>query len=219
MGICRGEGIHLREWFARRSVNRALGWAAVVLVAACGAPEQQLSPSGFIGAEVVTPVAVPEVTFTDQDGNPYPLRERIAGRVALIFFGYTHCPDICPVHLANLAAVLDKLSDEVRRDVSVIFITTDPARDSLPRLRSWVRQFDRSFVGLTGSDSLITATELALQVAPSVVDSSRDGAYEVGHAAQVIAVTRDGMARVQYPFGTRQRDWAHDIPRLVAFGD
>ena len=67
--------------------------------------------------------------------------------------------------------------------------------------------------------SLLRATEIALGVLPAVRDSSRGADYEVGHAAQVIAVTRDGLARVQYPFGTRQRDWAHDLPRLVAYGD
>jgi protein SCO1/2 len=216
MGIRGGEGIHLWKRVARRAVTVA-GWVA--LAAACGGEDVPLSPSGFIGAEVVTPMAVPDLTFTDQDGEPFPLRERTAGRVALIFFGYTNCPDICPVHLANLAAVLDKMNEEVRRQVMVIFVTTDPARDTLPRLGTWVRQFDRTFIGLTGPDSLIQAAELALGVAPSVVDSSQSGVYEVGHAAQVVAATRDGMARVQYPFGTRQRDWAHDLPRLVAFGD
>src|SRR5690606_22424382 len=96
-----------------------------------------------------------------------------------------------------------------------IFITTDPARDSLPRLRQWVRQFDRGFVGLTGSDSLIVAAEQLLGVTPAMADSSTSSGYLVQHAGQVIAFTRDGMARVQYPFGTRQRDWARDLPRLL----
>jgi len=220
MGLRGGQGIRLRQRPARRPVRRLLGAAvATAWLAACAAPIGDLSPSGFLGAEVVSPRPVPDVTLTDQDGQPFALRERTAGRVALIFFGYTNCPDICPVHLANLAAVLDKMDEEVRREVDVIFITTDPARDTLPHLRTWVKQFDRSFTGLTGPDSLLRATEIALGVLPAVRDSSRGADYEVGHAAQVIAVTRDGLARVQYPFGTRQRDWAHDLPRLVAYGD
>lgn len=213
MGIRGGQGIHFRQWVARRSV------AAMALgTIACGGASPPLSPSGFIGAEVIDPQPVPDVTLTDQDGKPFPLRERTAGRVALIFFGYTNCPDICPVHLANLAAVLDKMADEVRRDVAVIFVTTDPARDTIPHLGQWVHQFDPTFIGLTGPDSLIEQAELGLRVAPSIRDSTAGAGYQVGHAAQVIAVTRDGLARVQYPFGTRQRDWAHDLPRLIAFG-
>lgn len=191
-----------------------------IVAAGCRAPEQELSPSGFIGAEVTTPTPVPAVVLTDTDGQPYHLADEARGKVSLVFFGYTNCPDICPVHMANLAAVLGKMPDEVQRNVQVIFITTDPARDTLPRLRSWVKQFNRDFVGLTGPDSTIKAAELGFGVPPAVADTAAspgDG-YLVGHAAQVIAVTADGMARVWYPSGTRQRDWAHDLPRLVDFG-
>jgi protein SCO1/2 len=188
----------------------------LLALAACNSAPPLLSPSGYSGAELPTPLPMPDLVLTDSQGEPYHLAESTRGKVALVFFGYTSCPDICPVHLANIAAVLHKLPDEVRREVEVIFITTDPARDSLPRLREWVRQFDRGFVGLTGPDSLIAAAERALGVFPAVVDSANSRGYLVQHAGQVIAFTRDGMARVQYPFGTRQRDWARDLPKLLA---
>jgi cytochrome oxidase Cu insertion factor (SCO1/SenC/PrrC family) len=79
-----------------------------------------------------------------------------------------------------------------------------------------VRQFDRRFVGLTGSDSLLGEAQRALGVQPAFGSDSSDSSYLVQHAGQVIAFDRDGLARVQYPFGTRQRDWARDLPRLVA---
>lgn len=200
------------------SVQRFL---LVLLLAGCSADIREISPGGFVGAEMPTPIAIPDITLTDYDGQPYNLASETRGRVALIFFGFTNCPDICPVHLANIAAVLGKLPDEVQREVTMVFITTDPARDSLPRLREWVRQFDRRFVGLTGSDSLLIAAQRALGVIPAVKDDRPHGdqEYLVQHAGQVIAATRDGMARVQYPFGTRQRDWARDIPLLVRFGE
>ncbi len=193
---------------------------AAGFLAGCHADDQPLSPSGFVGAEVTTPTAVPDVVLTDTDGQPWHLADSARGRVSLVFFGYTNCPDICPVHMANLAAVLDKMPDAVQRQVQVVFITTDPVRDTLPRLKAWVKQFDRSFIGLTGPDSVIKAAELGFGVPPAVPDSAGSGGegYLVGHAAQVIAVTADGMARVWYPSGTRQRDWAHDLPRLVDFG-
>lgn len=191
-----------------------------LLVAGCASEDLPLSPSGFIGAEVARPSPVPGVVLTTADGQPYHLADSTRGRVTLVFFGYTNCPDICPVHLANLAAVLEKLPDEIDRNVDVLFITTDPARDSLPRIREWVRQFDREFIGLGGSDSAIVAAQRGFGVLPAVKDTTGTAEdYLVGHAAQVIAVTRDGMARVWYPAGTRQRDWAHDLPRLVAFGE
>lgn len=221
MGIRGGKGVLVCQWVARRTVVVLAALAMGLATMACGGPPtDQLSPSGFIGAEVLNPKPVPEITLTDYDGKPFPLRERTRGRVSLIFFGYTHCPDICPVHMANLAAVLKRLDDNISRDVSVLFITTDPARDSLPVLRHWVRQFNPDFIGLSGTDSLLIAAQRQFGLPPAIKDSAdAGGGYLVGHAAQVIAVTSDGIARVWYPAGTRQRDWAHDIPRLVKFGE
>lgn len=201
-----------------RSPLRSIAPLVVIAVGtACGGEAATLSPSGFVGAELATPQPVPEVVLTATNGAPYHLADSVRGRVTLVFFGYTNCPDICPVHLANLAAVLDRLPDAVQRSVGVVFITTDPARDSLPRIREWVRQFDRDFIGLGGSDSAIAAAQRGFGVQPAVKDTATTDDYLVGHAAQVIAVTRDGLARVWYPAGTRQRDWAHDLPRLVEF--
>lgn len=188
----------------------------VLLLAACAADAPELSPSGYRGADVADSLPLPDVVLTDTDGQPYALAEATRGKVTLVFFGYTHCPDICPVHLANIAAVLDKLPDAVQRDIVTLFVTTDPSRDSLPRLRQWVKQFNPQFVGLTGPDSVLARAQHALRLVPAVADTAHG---LVQHAGQVIAFSRDGLARVQYPFGTRQRDWAHDLPRLVAEGE
>ncbi|MEP6590893.1 MAG: SCO family protein [Gemmatimonadota bacterium] len=191
-----------------------LGWS-------CSGGEQgELSPGGFLGAELTTPVPKPDFTFTDSKGAPYRLVDRTAGQVTLLFFGYTHCPDICPVHLANIAAVLDKMPDDVQRRVTVVFVTTDPARDSLPVLDKWVKGFNPAFVGLRASDSVLAAAQAEVKLPPAERDTLSDGSggYAVGHAATVIAYTPDGVGRVMYPFGTRQRDWAHDLPRLVGYG-
>jgi protein SCO1/2 len=202
-------------------VRRALLALLTLSALACGEEsDRPLSPSGFVGAEVVTPRPMPDVTLTDANGDPFPLAEKTRGRVTLLFFGYMHCPDICPVHLANIAAVLDKLPDEVRREITVIFVTVDPARDTMPALHQWVTGFDPRFIALTGSDSTIKAAQLAAGLLTAQRDTvtATTAGYLVGHASQVIAHTRDGLGRVQYPFGTRQRDWAHDIPKLIGYG-
>ncbi len=202
---------------------RRAAWALLAfgLLACDGGVDRPLSPGGFVGAEVITPRPMPDVVLTDAQGQPYHLAEATRGKVALLFFGYMHCPDICPVHLANIAAVLDKLPDEVRREIVMVFVTVDPARDTMPLLARWVAGFDPTFIALTGPDSVIRTAELAAGLLTAERDSvtpGASGAYLVGHASQVIAHTRDGLGRVQYPFGTRQRDWAHDLPRLVAYG-
>lgn len=196
--------------------------AAILLVAGTlgchGKADAPLSRHGFVGTELATPVPKPAFTFTDSHGKPFRLDSATAGKVTLVFFGYTNCPDICPVHLANLAAVLDKMPDSVQSRVAVVFVTTDPARDSLPVLDAWVHGFDPTFIGLTANDSIVAAAERAMQL-PEAVKGVADakGVYGVGHAAAVIAFTRDGEGRVAYPPGTRQREWAHDLPLLVAY--
>ncbi len=187
-------------------------------IAAC-APAAPHSSGPFRGAELDHPLPKPALVFTDSHGQPFDFVEATANRVTLLFFGYTHCPDICPVHLANIAAVLDKMPDDVQRDVMVVFVTTDPARDSLPVLDRWIRGFDPRFIGLTGDSATIADAQAQLGLVPARRTAAQErNHYGVGHATQVIAFTRDGLARVQYPFGTRQRDWAEDIPKLVEFG-
>jgi protein SCO1/2 len=195
---------------------------ALLLLAAalaCGqGTERTLSASGLLGVESPEPLDTPDLRFTDSHGKPFDLRGATSGKVTLLMVGYTHCPDVCPVHLANLAAVLDKMPEEVQSKVQVVFVTTDPKRDTPAVLDAFVRTFRSDFIGLTGSDSAIAAVQRALQLGQAYEDSTRkDGSYTVGHASAVVAFTRDGKARVRYPFGTRQADWAHDLPLLVGY--
>jgi protein SCO1/2 len=198
-------------------------WAMMVAAGGAlgcrGTPDVPLSTHGFVGTELTAPLQKPGFQFTDSRGKPYQLDSATAGQVTLLLFGYTNCPDICPVHLSNLAAVLDRMPDSIQARVTVVFVTTDPARDTPAVLDKWVKGFDPHFVGLTAPDSIVTAAQQMLQVLEAVKGKpDATGGYPVGHAAGVIAFTRDGLGRVEYPPGTRQRDWAHDLPLLVSFG-
>lgn len=197
---------------------RLLGAAALAAgLAACGSAEGRLSRSGLYGAELRPPKPKPDFTLTATDGSRFPFRARTDGFLTLLFFGYTHCPDVCPVHMANLGAVIQKLPADVTNRIRVVFVTTDPARDTPARLRGWLDRFDPSFIGLTGSEAEVQAAQQAAGVLPAVREpSASDTSYTVGHAAYVIAYTADNLARAMYPFGTRQSDWAHDLPLLVA---
>ena len=167
------------------------------------------------GAVLDEPLAKPHFVLTTTAGEPYDFRRETAGYVTLLFFGYTHCPDICPVHMANVAAVLRKLTPDVAGRIRVVMVTVDPARDTPDRLRAWLDNFDRSFVGLTGSDSALAAAQRSLGLPPAVREGTGP-AYGMGHAAAVFAFTPDDRAHVVYPSGVRQVDWAHDLPLLVA---
>jgi protein SCO1 len=195
-----------------------------LLASACDAPRAPSVGTPAAGgqsaaAEYPHPRPKPAFTLTDTEGRPYAFREETAGVVTLLFFGYTNCPDVCPAQMANIAAALHKLPDPVARQVKVVFVTTDPARDTPERLRAWLDNFDRGFIGLTGSQAAIDSAQIAMHLPPAAREDLPDGRYLVGHWAQVIAFTRDGLARFAFPAGTRQSEWAQEIPRLVAYPD
>lgn len=169
------------------------------------------------GMVLPNPPHRPDFTLTDTDGAPYSFRERTAGRLTLLFIGYTHCPDVCPVHLANLGAVLGDLPSETRRGIEVVFVSGDPARDTPERMRAWLDGFDRDFVGLTGPLDDVNAILAQLQLPPVMIgEPDENGDYAVGHPAHIIAFPADGgPARAYYGFGTRQVDWRHDLPILL----
>jgi protein SCO1/2 len=201
----------------------AVAGVALAALAASGGPRAaRVAPDSaprLRGTVLAPSWPKPDFTLSDTEGRPFDFRARTDGFVTLLFFGYTHCPDVCPIHMANIAAVLRDLDYADRSRIRVVFVTTDPERDTPARIRAWLDRFDRSFIGLRGSPAAIDQIQAAVHLPAAIRQPSRPGplpgAYAVGHAAQVIAFTPDGRARVVYPFGTRQSDWAHDLPALL----
>lgn len=188
--------------------------AAPFLLAAVACAGEPLPVGG--GVELPDPIPKHDFTLIATDGRPWRFREATAGRLTFLFFGYTSCPDVCPVQMAGLAAAVRELAPEDQRRVAVVFVTTDPARDSLVVLRSWLGQFNRDFVGLTGSEAQVDSVQRLFGLAPAVREPpGPDGSYQVGHAAQVIAFGVDDTARTAYPFGQRQTDWGPELRRLL----
>lgn len=195
-----------------------------VVLAGCGAgPAEQDaaarrdSDDGYRGIVLSEAIPRPDFRLRNTRGEVFDFRAETDGYLTFLFFGYTHCPDVCPVHMANLAAVLGDLSYERRSRIKIVFVTADPVRDTADRLRKWLDAFDRRFIGLRGDLEAVNDILVDLNLARVVYnDSAEDGSYRVGHPAQIIAFSADGPARVVYPFGTRQVDWAHDLPLLLA---
>ena len=172
------------------------------------------------GLALSPPQDKPAFTLTDTQGNPFDFRKETDGYVALLFFGYTHCPDVCPVHMSNIAQALKNMPAPAASRIKVVFVTNDPDRDTPERLRTWLDAFDPTFIGLRGTPAQTAAAEAAAHIPPSARDSSAGagaGAYLIGHAAYVYACTPDNICRFLYPFGFRQSNWAHDLPLLVAW--
>jgi len=120
------------------------------------------------------------------------------------------------MHMTYLAGALRKLPRDLAHQIIVVFVTTDPDYDTPKVLRAWLDNFDRSFVGLTGSQSAIDSAQVAANIAPAKKSVSQSGIPQLSHAAFVLAYTKDNLAHVVYPSGISEDDWLHDLPQLAA---
>ena len=172
--------------------------------------------NSYRGGLVTPPLPKPRFTLTDTSGVPFDFWAKTQGYVTLLFFGYTRCPDECPLHMSNVAGSLKRLPEQLADQVKFVFVTTDPARDTPKVLRFWLEGFDKRFIGLTGTEAAIDGVQRATGV-PSATKTVRPGAgdYAVGHANFVLAYTKDNLAHLIYPGGVTRQDWAHDLPQLV----
>lgn len=201
---------------------------AALILAACGSEEgaqetqHQRDPEGESRVVLSTPLEKPAFTLQDTSDVPFDFAERTEGFVTLLFFGYTHCPDVCPGHMATLAGALENLPEDVTSHIKVVFVSADPARDTPERLREWLDNFSPSFVGLLPINQErvndISLRALGSFWAPITNEDLPDGGYAVVHPAVIIAYTADNQAHTLYPFGVSREDWERDLPGLVAKG-
>jgi len=196
----------------------ALAAVLVLLGSACGGKvgaSGLANPMGLKGVLRQPPIAKPDFTLTDTDNQPFNIKTATAGQVLLLYFGYTNCPNDCPTTMANVALGLKHVSPSVRSQVKVVFVTTDPNRDSATVLRHWLDDFDPAFIGLRGTIPQIDAAEASVGLPPAIVVPEGNGQYTDEHAAIVLAFTADNEAHAEYPEGYGASTWTHDLPRLV----
>jgi protein SCO1 len=169
--------------------------------------------SAFQAVDLGAPTQKPDFTLFDTDGNEFDFRAETEGSTTLLFFGYTHCPDICPPHLAQIAQVLAMPSAPT--NVKVVFVTVDPDRDTPEVIRAFLDSFDRSFIGLTGDPDVIAEAQRQTGVPVAIIDEpDEDGNYLIGHSGEMRAYAPNGLGYVTFPFGTRQSQFAHDLEVL-----
>jgi protein SCO1/2 len=193
----------------RRSV--VLVAVVAIVLAAC---RPGVATGDLQGVVLETPQAKGSFVLTDTAGDAYDFGERTEGKLALLYFGYTECPDICPVHLAQIAEVLDQ-NAELARSTEVVFVSVDPDRDTFAEIREFLDHFDTRFVGLTGTHEELAAAQEAVGVPPARVFGEGDD-YTVDHAGWVLAYAPDGLGYSIYPFGTRQSEWSNDLQALAS---
>lgn len=208
-------------------MNRLLCWCMVTLLLIEQAPVmlgqdvKRISTSAetpqatYRGGLVTPPLPKPHFVLTDTSGARFDFWNRTRGSITLLFFGYTYCPDECPMHMANLGAALKRLPPGIAGQVKLVFVTTDAKRDTRVELRQWLDHFDKRFVGLTGTPAALDAAQKAAGVPLAQKTDPRNGTYSLTHANFVVAYTKDNLGHVIYPGGVSQEDWIHDLPLLV----
>lgn len=161
------------------------------------------------------PRAAPEIVLPSSKGGDFKL-SNYRGKVVVLEFGYTNCLDVCPVSLAALTQARQKIGKAAAADVQVVFITVDPARDTVARLRTYLAPFDPSFVGVTGSQQQINILlkDYGISATKRMVDGSKTD-YTMHHSSYLYFIDRAGMQRALMPFGRPADDMAHDLRLLL----
>jgi protein SCO1/2 len=211
------------ETLLRRGVLASLVAAAALVLSGCGATDAAPDVAatglvtgdnhGYRGAYLDVPYVVPDVTLTDTGGAPYSLATDPAP-LKLVFFGYTNCPDVCQVVMSTLASAVSRLDAAERAEVEVVFVTTDPARDTGRVLRKYLDRLDPDFVGVTGGLPKIVELARPLKVFIDKGQKLPSGGYDVTHTTEVFGVTGD-QARLVWGQDASPAELAADIIKLL----
>lgn len=163
-----------------------------------------------------TPFTKPDLVLTDTHGRKFDLRAETEGRPTLVYFGYTHCPDVCPLTMSNIAVAKRRLPKAEQHELRVVFVSTDPERDTPAALGSWLKAQDPDFIGLTGDFPAVqnAARQLAISVAPP--KKEKDGTVVSTHGTQVIAFSpKTDRGYLLFDKDATVDDYAKDLPKIL----
>lgn len=199
----------MRPLFSRRPFLRA---AALLLVGAAALGLSACGKTAFHGADVTGATYASKLELPDADGKPRSLAE-FKGKVVVVFFGYVHCPDVCPTTMAELREVKQLMGGDGAK-LQVLFVTLDPERDLAPMLKPYVQGFDPSFVALRGTPEQTAAAAKEFKVFFQKVPGDQPNNYTLDHTAGAYVFDTDGRLRLFEHYGTKPSDWLEDIRAL-----
>lgn len=187
-------------------------WLALLAGILLGCTQQ--SAPQFSGTDITGAPFGHDFALADHNGQARSLAD-FKGKVVTIFFGYTHCPDVCPTTLTDLKAAMQLLGPDLAAQVQVLFVTVDPERDTPEVLRQYVPYFHPSFLGLYGTPAEVakTARDFKVHYARHVESGASD--YLVDHTAATYVFDPQGRIRLFWPYGHPAGDMAHDIRQLL----
>ncbi|MBC2865825.1 SCO family protein [Streptomyces mexicanus] len=198
--------------------------AATMTLTACGSGDDSGKPVAVVSEETShqaatvldQPFEKPDLVLTDTHGKKYDLRQETAGRPTLIYFGYTHCPDVCPLTMNNLAVAKKALPKAEQDKLRVVFVTTDPGRDTPAELGKWLNGIDPQFIGLTGDFATIQAGARSLGIAIEPTKKDKNGKLVSVHGTQVVAFSpKTNQGYVVYGEDATVDDYTKDLPKII----
>lgn len=181
---------------------------AVLLIVLTGC-----QPYQYHGLYLDSPTQATDFTLTSQTGDPVSLSD-LRGKLVLLYFGYTFCPDVCPTTLSTLNQALELMGKKAD-DVQVVMVSVDPERDTPEVLANYLSNFNPSFMGLTGTHDQIASAATGLGVFFEKHEGSAATGYLVDHTASVMALDQQGRLRLVIPFETSAEDIASDLTQLL----
>lgn len=171
-------------------------------------------PASFRGTSYGEPYpAAPSIELTRSNGETFRLSDQ-RGKIVLLFFGYTSCPDVCPTTMAEMKLVMDALGD-LSSSVQVVFISVDPDRDTPEKIQQYAEHFHPAFIGLTGTIEELQPVWDSYGVYRAVKETNSAFGYIVDHTARLTLVDADGNLRLSYGFQTPVEDIVHDLKILL----
>jgi protein SCO1/2 len=196
-------------------MRAALSAGLALALAACGiglAPSRARAEEAQLFAGVFDPPRpAPAFSLGGSDGQPISL-ERFRGKVVVLAFGFTSCPDVCPTTLATLAGARRALGAQAA-DVQVVYVTVDPERDDAKRMREYLVAFDPAFLGATGAAEELAKVRETYGVAAERVALAKG--YAFSHSSFTYLIDRAGKLRALMPYGHPASDYAHDLRILL----
>lgn len=192
----------------RRGFALVLACMVAAMLAACGS-----SRTKFTGTDVTGASFGRDFELSDQNGARRTLAD-FRGKVVVLFFGYTHCPDVCPTTMAELAQVMHDLGNDAKR-VQVLFVTVDPERDTRELLARYVPAFDPTFLGLRGDAQQTERVTKEFKILVQKNAGSSPENYSVDHSAGTYIFDPEGRLRVYVSYGQGPEVFLHDIRALL----
>ena len=187
--------------------------ALLCLIFICLVSCQKIKDQSFVGTDISSAHMDTSFKLRDFNGRLRTL-EDFRGKVVVLFFGFTHCPDICPTTLTDLKKTMNLLKEKAS-GIQVIFITLDPARDTEDVLKKFIPTFNSSFLGLTGSESEIDKVTTQFKIFYNKVNDGSKAGYTIDHSAGLYVIDKNGNVKLHISYGEKPEDIASDLEKLI----